>query len=123
MENWMTNDYKKIADDMRKELGEDSPLAALIEKGPDEIERVANALLSPTKVSKDTIDGRVIDQFSRMIKETAKERGHKLEIVPPFIYDALYPEVMEEVKKKPQTYLGLQYYEVMVKQMPHLFCF
>ncbi len=109
------------AEKLRKEFGEDSPLAALVEAGPDQMERFADALTKKIPVSIETIDKRVVEEFSRLIKEIAEEKGHDLNMVQPFIYDALYPEVMEEVKKG--SSLGLQYYEAMVKQMPHRFYF
>ena len=116
------NNYKQAADELRERLGQDSPLAALIEKGPDEMERVAKALTARIPVQRNTIDERVVMEFSRLIKMTAQEKRDDLEMVRPFhIYNVLYSEVMEEVKNKSSA--GLDYYQSMVIQLPTRFYF
>lgn len=107
---------------LKKELGEDNPLVALVEAGPDQMERAANVLVKKIHVSKDKIDQRVVKEFSRLINDIVNERGDDLGIVQPFhIYEAVYPEVMEEIRNK--TSLGVQYYHSMVKQLHHRFYF
>ena len=114
--------YFRDAEKLREELGQDSPLAALVEAGPRAMEEAARRLTIPVLVPRDRIDPRVVLEFSRLIKLTALEKGHQLEMVQPFnVYDVLYPEIMEEVWKK--TSHGLDYYRTMVKQMPMRFYF
>lgn len=106
---------------LKKELGADSPLVALVEAGPDALEKASKDVIRKIPVYENKIDRRVIRKFSRFIEDSAEENGHKLEMVQPFLYDALYPDVMKEVREN--TTLGLQYYQLMVRQMPDRFYF
>ncbi len=71
----------------------------------------------PQAVPYDTIDDVVVKDFDRLMRETAKDRGHDVTIQQPFhCHDSSYSEVMDEVRQKTQK--GLEFYRMMVKQLP-----
>ena len=69
------------------------------------------------QVSKDAIDDRVVKEWSKIIRETAEERGHEFGSVEPFhLRGITYSDVMREVRAK--SYDGLTYYRLMIRVTP-----
>lgn len=73
----------------------------------------------PEKVSYYSIDERVVKEFDRLMRETARERNQNVSIQQPFhVRDVPYFEVLSEVRKKIPTSTGLDYYRLMVGFLP-----
>ena len=71
----------------------------------------------PQYVAKDSIDNRVVSDWARLIRLTADDRGNDIIDVRPFHpFEQTYGEVLVEIKR--QTPQGLQFYQMMVRQLP-----
>jgi len=71
----------------------------------------------PEEVPYNSIEMRVVKNWSRLVKETAKDRKDDLSIVQPFrTHEQTYFEVMNEVRNN--THRGLEFYRNMVQQLP-----
>ena len=71
----------------------------------------------PEVVSKERINEKVVRYWSRLMEQTAKDRGDNLSIVRPFhCREETYDSVMQEVRSG--TPRGVELYRSMVAQLP-----